>query len=106
MGRIMELDLPELAAILDELRKLRERIMRLEYVREMPEWLDLRTAAKLKGIPYDTIKDRPKLWPLNGHKIAGVRKFRREEVLDWLSKTDADIGYEPKPKYPKLRIPK
>ena len=93
MDRTMVLEILELTQILKELREIKERIKRLESVRELPEWLDLRTAAKLKGIPYDTIKDRSKLWPLNGHKIAGVRKFRREEVFDWLTERGASFGY-------------
>ena len=52
------LEIPELTQIFDELREIKERITRLE-VHDLPTWLDLRAAAQLKGIPYDTIKDRP-----------------------------------------------
>ena len=76
MGRMMVLEIPELTQILKELREIKERITRLESVREMPEWLDLRTAAKLKGIPFDSFKDRRELWPPKSQKIGGVCRFR------------------------------
>ena len=41
----MVLDIRELAAILDEIGEIRERITRLESVRELQEWLNLCTAV-------------------------------------------------------------
>ena len=77
MVRTMVLEIPELTQILKELREIKERITRLESVRELPEWVDFRTAAKLKGIPYDTVKGRRELGrpnPRNGPSRA-LAKF-------------------------------
>lgn len=73
--------------ILFELRELRSCISS----KTLPRWVNLKLAAELKGIAYNTLKAKPQLQPTAGKeqaKIGGRRVWRRETILQWLEVTD------------------
>jgi hypothetical protein len=84
---------------LDQLPLLIEKIQELESIvltlkpNQLPTWINLPSACKLKGIPFGTVKTNPDKMP-NGGWPEGmngkVRLFRRETVLEWLDVTDTN----------------
>lgn len=59
----MEVRIPELHEISEHLGRIDRRLEALDEARRLPRWLDLRTLAEVKGIPYDTLKNPPRLQP-------------------------------------------
>ena len=103
MGSI---DLPELDQILENQTLIMKQLSELRTNNNLPEYIDLRTACELKGVNYDTVKNRQGLQPDRSKRVmvSGRWMYPRDVIVDWLRKTDADLSYVPKPKYPKLRI--
>lgn len=62
---------------------------------EMPRWITLELAAKLKGgAAFETYRTRFYLQPCagtNSTKIGGKKSWKKEDVLLWLDVTDADL---------------
>ena len=98
----MNIDIPELNEITERLDRIDRRLdalVQLEVANEdgIPAWCTLRKCADLKGIPYNTLLDRPKLQPPKDEvQFAGgrrTRKWPRAVVIVWLAKTDEELGY-------------
>lgn len=63
--------------------------------REIPEYVSLKEAAKLKGITsYENLMKKPWHQPCcgtNSVKINGHRAWKRQDVIEWLSITDSNL---------------
>jgi hypothetical protein len=59
---------------------------------ELPEWVNLQTAAKKKGAAaFDTYKTQYWLQPccgLKSKKVGGRKSWRRDDIIEWFSITD------------------
>lgn len=58
---------------------------------DLPEWLDLAQACRLKGISLSTTSNTPADQPKGGFPdgyLHGRKKWRRETIIEWLSVTD------------------
>jgi len=73
---------------------------------ELPEWIDLKTACEYKGVNYETVRDRPDLQPDRSkrRKVSGKWMWPRDVIIEWIKKTDDDLGYKPEPKHAKLKV--
>jgi hypothetical protein len=85
----------EMAIMTAEIQKLSTKVCCQASPVVMPEWVNLETAASMKGgAALSTYKTRLFLQPccgLNSKSIAGRKCWRREDVILWLSITDADL---------------
>ena len=99
------IELPELTQIIENQVLMLSRFEDLQN-RMLPEWVDLRTACDLKGVNYDTVKNRPALQPdrTKRRKVAGNWMWPRDVIINWFPKDDEDLGYKPKPKNPNLNV--
>jgi hypothetical protein len=63
--------------------------------RELPEWVNLQTAAKKKGAAaFDTYKTQYWLQPccgLKSKKVGGRKSWHRDDIMEWLSITDEKL---------------
>ena len=84
----------EMTTLTVEIQKLAARTSTPAAV-NMPEWVNLETAAKLKGgAALSTYQTRIFLQPccgVNYRKIGGRKCWRREDVIRWLAITDVDL---------------
>ena len=89
MGQI---DLPELTRIEEKIDSLTIRVENIAH-RILPEWIDLETACKLKGINKKTVQNNPRLQPdLSKRERAGHRDvWHKSVIIDWLPKTDKEL---------------
>lgn len=58
---------------------------------DLPEWLDLAQACRLKGVALSTTQNSPKDQPNGGFPdglLHGRKKWRRDTIVEWLSVTD------------------
>jgi len=85
----------ELATLTAEVQKIAAKIVAPAVTVTMPEWVNLETAVKLKGGgALSTYQTRIFLQPccgLNCRLIGGRKCWRREDVIHWLTITDADL---------------
>lgn len=92
----------EFELLIKEIRSLRKAFndfsnSSLQEVRnkELPEYLTLKEAAKLKGVTsYENLQKRPWQQPncgCNYVKINGHRCFKKSDVLEWLEVTDNNL---------------
>jgi hypothetical protein len=85
----------EMAALTQEIQKLRIDTEAPPLYEGVPQWITLEAAAKLKGgAALATYQTKLFLQPCCGlnYKLIGGRKcWRREEVIRWVSITDADL---------------
>ena len=102
MGQI---DLPELTQILENQELILNRFEDLQN-RMLPEWVDLRTACEYKGVNYNTVTNRPALQPdrTKRRKVTNIWRWPRDEIIAWSKKSDDELGYQPNPKKPKLKV--
>jgi len=88
----MDIEVPELRKIDDTLTRIENRLSLIEEkIDPQRLWFDLKAAASLKGIPYNSINSRPRLQPHMGQPdaiISGRKRWRRETILAWLEETD------------------
>ena len=85
----------EIATLTAEMQKLETKITAPPSVEPMPEWVNLETAAKLKGgSTLSTYQTRLFLQPCCGlnYRLVGGRKcWNKEEVSRWLKITDSHL---------------
>ena len=85
----------EIATLTQEFQKLAARLYIPPSPAPLPEWITLETAVSLKGgACLSTYQTRLFLQPccgLNYRKIGGRKCWRRDEVLRWVTITDADL---------------
>jgi len=85
----------EIGTLTAEIQKLASRVCAPAKLVSVPEWVNLETAAKLKGgASLSTYQTRLFLQPccgLNYTLIGGRKCWSREEVVRWLTITDADL---------------
>lgn len=84
--------LPQLAEIKAEISSLRQELRSLE-VQALPEWLDLRQAARLKGVSLSTLQKNPALQPRPElrQKLGKSYKWRKAVIIEWLGKPDSEL---------------
>jgi hypothetical protein len=80
--------LDRLPSMLEKLEKILEP---REQAPDLPEWITMRKACELKGVPFNTVRQIPELQPNQGvpdrfHQ--NVAYFRRETILEWLHVMD------------------
>jgi hypothetical protein len=85
----------EMATMTAELQKLAAKVCSPAGPVSMPEWVNLETAAGLKGgAALSTYQTRLFLQPccgLNYRLIGGRKCWKRDDVIRWLAITDADL---------------
>jgi len=88
----MELVIPEIAELKEEIRELRGLLT--DGVRLDQEWYDLESACRLKGVNKNTLYAKPKYQPRYGKAdalVCGKKRWHRETIRQWLGQTDEDI---------------
>jgi hypothetical protein len=84
-----------ISTLTQEIQALRIDIQKQKRIDNLPDWINLETAASLKGGPVlQTYRTKLFLQPCCGrnYKSVGGRKcWRREDVIDWLPITDAAL---------------
>ena len=92
---LLEVKLPALKDLFEEVKTLREELQNLNVkVNPSQEWFDIKTACQLKGINYNTVVSNQKYQPNSGTPdaiICGRRRWRKETIQNWLLLTDSDI---------------
>ena len=94
-----ELEDFEFELLLKEVRSLKKSFKEFSFTslqeernRELPEFITLKEAAKLKGVTsYENLQKRPWQQPNCGKdyvRVNGHRCFRKADVLEWLEITD------------------
>ena len=77
-----------------------------EAPKELPEWITLRQAVTLKGSgSYSTYKCKKDLQPLCGipeGKVCGLKAWKKETVLEWLTITDDQLESYKKRSFEKM----
>ena len=58
-------------------------------------WFSLQECCDMKGVKIKTLYNHPELQPNGsvGCFIGGRKQFRRDEVIEWLFKTDETLIY-------------
>jgi len=90
--RGMQIGIVDLAT---QIQKLSAKVSAPPAAFTLPEWVNLETAAKLKGgAALGTYQTRLFLQPCCGlnYKLVGGRKcWKKDEVIRWIGVTDADL---------------
>lgn len=90
----MELELPELTNILDQLAELKKMIATKNEC-QLPEFLNDEQCHALKGgMSLSTYRTNPYYQVKGGipdAKVGGRKVWRRDTVLEWLPLTDKDL---------------
>ena len=77
-----------------------EAVASIEIERELPQWINLELACRIKGCAYNTVKSNRRLQPNNGvedAKLGGRRVWSRETILsNWIMKTDRELEADAK----------
>ena len=86
------LALPQLAEIRAELAALRDQIKNLE-IQSLAEWIDLRQAARLKGVSLSTLQKNSLLQPPHSSRRKFGKSYRwpRNVVFEWLQVSEPDL---------------
>jgi hypothetical protein len=88
---LQSLDL-KLSQLIIEIKTREQEDERENLLRELPEWVNLQTAAKKKGAAaFDTYKTQYWLQPccgLKSKKVGGRKSWHRDDVIEWLLITD------------------
>ena len=58
-------------------------------------WFSLKECCEMKGVKIKTLYNHPELQPKKGlgEIIGGRKQFRRDDVIDWLFKSDTSLLY-------------
>ena len=85
----------ELSKITLAMNELKNEITKKNKYDDLPEWINIDLAAKLKGgCSPDWIKNKLFLQPCcgtNAESIGGRKSWRKDDVIFWLSITDSDL---------------
>ncbi len=85
----------EIATMTAEIQKLAVKTSSPSCPSPLPEWINLETAVSMKGgAAFATYRTKLFLQPccgLNFKLIGGRKCWRREDVIRWVSITDADL---------------
>ena len=89
----MEITLPELAKILEEIQGLKEQLNNSQ--QQLPEWLNDEQCHSLKGGMALTTYRANRYYQVKGGipdaYVGGRKVWNKKSVLEWLPLTDADL---------------
>ena len=78
-----------------QLQQLQTFILQQGFQRQIPEYVSLKEAAKLKGVTsYENLQKKPWHQPCCGTKVVklnGHRCWKRQDIIDWLSVDDSNL---------------
>ena len=85
----------EIATLTAEMQKLETKITAPPSVEPMPEWVNLETAAKLKGggllSSYKVLLFLQPCCGRNSQRVGGRKCWKKEEVIRWIKITDSQL---------------
>lgn len=88
----MEVELPEIAVLAEEMRQLRQEIAELrEKVQPAKRWYRREDLAVLKSLPTSAFYAKPWLLPSGEKIIGGVSMWPASVVEKWLSMSDDEL---------------
>lgn len=85
----------QLTQICHSILELKLEVAKKSKYDDLPEWLNIEMAAKLKGgFCIETMKNKPFLQPCcgaNSRTIGGRKCWKKDDVVFWIGITDADL---------------
>ena len=91
----MEVALPEVKQLIEEMKLLKDEIAEIKGVLTPSQrWFDLKAACELKGVNYNTVVSTHRYQPNRGVAdavICGRKRWSRETVRAWLDVIDSDL---------------
>ena len=78
-----------------QLQQLQTFILQESFQRQIPEYVSLKEAAKLKGVTsYENLQKKPWHQPCCGTRIVrlnGHRCWKRQDIIEWLAVNDSNL---------------
>lgn len=102
MSDLNQIDKLNLQSLILELQKqqlqmqqLQAFILQQDFQKQIPEYVSLKEAAKLKGVTsYENLQKKPWHQPCCGTRIVrlnGHRCWKRQDVIEWLTVDDSTL---------------
>ena len=102
MSDLNQIDKLNLQSLILELQKqqfqmqqLQAFILQQDFQKQIPEYVSLKEAAKLKGVTsYENLQKKPWHQPCCGTRIVrlnGHRCWKRQDVIEWLAVDDSTL---------------
>ena len=102
MSDLNQIDKLNLQSLILELQKqqlqmqqLQAFILQQDFQKQIPEYVSLKEAAKLKGVTsYENLQKKPWHQPCCGTRIVrlnGHRCWKRQDVIEWLAVEDSTL---------------
>lgn len=78
-----------------QMQQLQAFILQQDFQKQIPEYVSLKEAAKLKGVTsYENLQKKPWHQPCCGTRIVrlnGHRCWKRQDVIEWLAVDDSTL---------------
>ncbi len=78
-----------------QMQQLQAFILQQDFQKQIPEYVSLKEAAKLKGVTsYENLQKKPWHQPCCGTRIVrlnGHRCWKRQDIIEWLAVNDSNL---------------